>query len=766
MSKAKARRGASPQRTAAKRDAVLVTRPSTEEANARKVDEVEQGLAALPEVPIDVLDEVPPVEPETSAVTATRVRNLFDQVKQQGENYKRAREKLSEKEAELEARGLEIKEQESGLAIREAELAAAEKDLQAQRLAAKAGFVDELRATTKEVSEKIDTMLIDAATWGAELKAKAVETTAAEHQRLTLERAQLDTDWESLRKRQAEVRALEVEVSSTTEFLKKKESSLDSVVQRQVETQVTLVRDDLEDTKSQLHAASARAASKDNEVRQLRNELARFGDDPDGMKRRIEELSEELRIKKDELARRPPEDEVSDLRSKVLRVTDAESEAAHWRSRYDQIDSQLRRYLVNVGELEVLRDERDALASQRETLRQAIAQQKSDWEELQAKESSTNPFPACSGYDADATLARELVSRSFGTLADLVNELRNRMAANPTTSFYYSESDVRLFLAGLASSRLHLLQGISGTGKTSLPREFFKALAGDAAVQIVEVQAGWRDKDDLFGYYNAFEKRFAESEFTKALYRALLPANADRPMVVVLDEMNLAHPEQYFSVMLSLLENSSTAQGYLDLLTSQIPHLPKMFEGSRLPLPKNVWFVGTANHDETTVAFADKTYDRAHVQVLPSMHVPFQASNPGRAADPVSFELLDEAFMAATRNHTKDVAQVKDFLRSGLREEFEKFGVGWGNRLERQIDRFVPVVLAGGGDLTEAVDHLVATKLVRKLEDRFGVRPEDLDALAGNIELHWDQLQSHSRPSKTLEALRSESNKLRGGFGS
>lgn len=755
MAKSKARQGASPQRPAA----------NSGEADARKVDDIEQGLANLPEVPEDVVDEVPPVEPEAATVTAARLKNLFDQVKQQGEYYKRGREKLSEKVADLNAKDLKVKEQQAALDKREAELAAAEKDLEAKRMAAKAGFVDELRATTKEVSEKIDAMLIDAVTWGAQCKAKALEATAAEQERLAAERAQLDSEWESLRKRQADVRALEAEVSSTTEFLKAREASLDSLVQRRVETEITTVRDDLEGTKAQLQAGLERVARKDSEVRQLRNELARFGDDPDGLKRRIEELSEELRIKKDELARRPPEDEVSELRSKALRVTDAENEAAHWRSRYDQIDSQLRRYLVNVGELEVLRDERDALASQRETLRQAIAQQKSDWEELQAKESSTKAFPACSDYDEDPALAREMVGRGFDTLADLVNEIRNRMATNPAASFYYSESDVRLFLAGLASSRLHLLQGISGTGKTSLPREFFKALAGDAAVQIVEVQAGWRDKDDLLGYYNAFEKRFAESEFTKSLYRALLPANADRPMVIVLDEMNLAHPEQYFSVMLSLLENSTTDQGYLDLLTSEIPHLPKMFEGSRLPLPRNVWFVGTANHDETTVAFADKTYDRAHVQVLPATYVPFQARNPGRA-DPVSFDALDQAFITATRDYAKEVTKVKDFLRSSMREEFEKFGIGWGNRLERQIDRFVPVVLDGGGDLTEAVDHLVATKLVRKLEDRFGVRPEELDALAERIELLWDQLQSSSRPSKTLESLRNESKKLRGGFGS
>jgi MoxR-like ATPase len=317
-------------------------------------------------------------------------------------------------------------------------------------------------------------------------------------------------------------------------------------------------------------------------------------------------------------------------------------------------------------------------------------------------------------------------------------------------------------MAGLSSSRLHLLQGISGTGKTSLPREFFKALGGEWAAQIIEVQAGWRDKDDLFGYYNAFEKRFAESEFTKALYRALLPANADRPMVIVLDEMNLAHPEQYFGSMLSILENAVTEAGYLDLLTSAVPGLPKMFEDSRLPLPRNVWFVGTANHDETTVAFADKTYDRAHVQELPSRHEHFGAPRYGDA-EPVSFEALEMAFADASREHRQDVDTVGRFLGKSLRDEFARFGVGWGNRLERQIEHFVPVVLGGGGSITEAVDHLVATKLVRKLEDRFGVRPDDLDVLADSIETHWNL--DDEKPGKTTGRIRAEASRLRGGYG-
>ena len=68
---------------------------------------------------------------------------------------------------------------------------------------------------------------------------------------------------------------------------------------------------------------------------------------------------------------------------------------------------------------------------------------------------------------------------------------------------------------------------------------------------IIEVQAGWRDRHDLFGHYNTFERRFQEEPFLLALYKAQTPRYRDRPFFIVLDEMNLARPEQYFSVLLS-----------------------------------------------------------------------------------------------------------------------------------------------------------------------------------------------------------------------
>jgi hypothetical protein len=736
-----------------------------------KLAEVEEGIAAAPELPEDIAAELQPAElPAAEIGNATRLRNAWLNVRQLEAGWKKAREKAdSEAKALLEARGaLEtdraaLTERSDQLAARETEIARAELAVEEQKSAAKAGFAAELRPMTQEAAQRRDEILAEIARLEDDARVRANAIVASAQLELDAERARLAEEWAELRRQQSILREKEAKVEDELTFVQIKESILAERFERRLETQVADVREQLEEARQILELERQRREAREQEVRSLRAELARYGEDPESAKRRNDDLMQQLRALRDELSRRPPTDEVTELRQLAKAATQAQAEAAQWRQQHDQIERQLRYQLVSVGELEVLRDERDALRAQHETLRQAIAQQRTDWEELQAKESSKEPFPACSAYDRDETLNRPVDTRTFGTLADLVYEVRNRMATDSATAFYYSESDVRLFLAGLASSRLHLIQGISGTGKTSLPREFFKALSGDRSAQIIEVQAGWRDKDDLFGYYNVFEKRFSESEFTKALYRAWLPANIDRSMVIVLDEMNLAHPEQYFGSMLSILENAVVETGYLDLLTSVLPGLPERFEGSRLPLPRNVWFVGTANHDETTVAFADKTYDRAHVQELPPQHEPFSARRQG-VADPVSFKELETAFDAASRDHVQDVEKVRQFLSESLHDEFARLGVGWGNRLERQVERFVPVVLDSGGSLTEAVDHLVATKLVRKLVDRFGVRPEDLDQLADDIETLWHL--DGNEPSRTTSRIRTEAERLRGGFGS
>jgi hypothetical protein len=266
------------------------------------------------------------------------------------------------------------------------------------------------------------------------------------------------------------------------------------------------------------------------------------------------------------------------------------------------------------------------------------------------------------------------------------------------------------------------------------------------------------------GHYNVFEKRFYEREFLKALYRARTPRWAHTIQIVLLDEMNLSHPEQYFSDLLSALELPPEDRR-LVLMSHALDHAPALLDGggSQLRISPNVWFVGTANHDETTKDFADKTYDRAHVMQFPPRPEPFdvKSSDPRR---PISFAALNRAFDEATERDEKDgkaADRAITFLETKVREPLARyFEIGWGPRFERQLRRYVPVVVAAGGSIGEATDHILAMRLLRKLKNRHDNRPEHLDALMKQIETAWRELDRRTGPEHSLEIIVSELRRL------
>ena len=126
------------------------------------------------------------------------------------------------------------------------------------------------------------------------------------------------------------------------------------------------------------------------------------------------------------------------------------------------------------------------------------------------------------------------------TLEELVENYR--LFACSQMHLYYTPEIIRRFVAGMASSKLLILEGISGTGKTSLPHSFSRFLENPATM--VSVQPSYRDRTELLGYFNEFSKRFNETEFLRALYEA---GYREEPSMVILDEMNLARIEYYFA---------------------------------------------------------------------------------------------------------------------------------------------------------------------------------------------------------------------------
>lgn len=414
-------------------------------------------------------------------------------------------------------------------------------------------------------------------------------------------------------------------------------------------------------------------------------------------------------------------------------------------------------------ELEALKKQKEALEVHKQLLDSAVKELRTRVDDLTRQDDQRNPMTALTSIDETEKLQTETRTTSpFGTatptLKEFALDLRHRIAKGVEgRTLYYAERDVRAFLGGLAMTRLMLLQGISGTGKTSLPLAFRSAVGGD--IEIVEVQAGWRDRQDLVGYYNAFHRHYYATNFLQALYRAGTPACKDRIFLMVLDEINLSRPEQFFADFLSALEQPID-QRRLTLVNDPVTNAPKlMAEGRHLPIPPNVWFIGTANHDESTAEFADKTYDRAHVMEMPrkTEAAHFAVESKGQR-NPISYKELESAFGAAAKNQAAAIAKATDWLRNApFAEDLQqRFRVGWGNRLEHQLARYVPVVVESGGTIGEAMDHLLVTKVLRKLRDRHDVRASALEELRENLTKAWSNLDDVTSPERSVALINGE----------
>lgn len=273
---------------------------------------------------------------------------------------------------------------------------------------------------------------------------------------------------------------------------------------------------------------------------------------------------------------------------------------------------------------------------------------------------------------------------------------------------YYTPEIVRRFVAGMASSKLLILEGISGTGKTSLPHSFSRFLENPATM--VSVQPSFRDRTELLGYFNEFSKRFNETEFLRALYEA---GYREEPSMVILDEMNLARIEYYFAEMLSVLEMPSHDEWVLDLVPTAWDSDPKLLFDGKIRVPDSIWFIGTANNDDSTFTITDKVYDRAMPIELNERAAPFECEPRGTCR--ITSAHLQALFEKAKQDYPITPAtQAKLEKLDGYLQT--RFKLAFGNRIIKQMHDFIPVYVACGGKELDGMDYIVARKVLKKLE--------------------------------------------------
>ena len=248
---------------------------------------------------------------------------------------------------------------------------------------------------------------------------------------------------------------------------------------------------------------------------------------------------------------------------------------------------------------------------------------------------------------------------------------------------------------------------------------------------LIPVQPSWKEKTDLVGYFNEFTKNYNETELLTKIYEA---GGNGKIYITVLDEMNIARVEYYFAEFLSVLEMPDPERRLIEIVSDSVPSDPKRIVDGKVKLPENMWYIGTANNDDSTMAISDKVYDRAMIIDLDRRALPFDA--PEVEAYPVSYEKFASLIKQAKRRYAltlrnrRRIEQLDSYL-------IENLGITFGNRIMRQIESYVTVYIACGGSELEAIDTILAKKVLRKLESK---NPVYVKNAASALSLYLDEL--------------------------
>ena len=454
--------------------------------------------------------------------------------------------------------------------------------------------------------------------------------------------------------------SLQKELEQITEQIKQGSEKLDLIREKQNEANSILSErqgkigiakldlDSLEIKKTKVSDAINRLEEQisglEKSKLQMQSDLQPLEVQLSGIQTRIANAQEELTVVKENMEKR---------------IQQYESEIAECKERFDLTEQKLSDLGIQLNDatnaLHAARDERsrlsaDVQALQREklALEDLIKNLRADWNtvlQLSGRDEGAEERRTQELWQPYIKLkASEFSKRKGKSELDFIDDSENYLRSK---KLYFPKRVLRAFHTSLKVtdiSPLVVLAGISGTGKSELPRRYAEAMG--MHFLNVAVQPRWDSPQDMFGFFNYLENRYRATELGRALVQMdpfykepnrgwSPPENWDHSLssqmlLVLLDEMNLARVEYYFSEFLSRLETrrginrndpESRRKAEIGLEVGSGKNKSPIMQ---LFVDRNVLFVGTMNEDETTQALSDKVIDRANV---------LRFGRPGRIED-------------------------------------------------------------------------------------------------------------------------------------
>ncbi|MGK3613405.1 MrcB family domain-containing protein [Bacillus cereus] len=297
--------------------------------------------------------------------------------------------------------------------------------------------------------------------------------------------------------------------------------------------------------------------------------------------------------------------------------------------------------------------------------------------------------------------------------------------------FFYEKNDLVNFFLSLKTKPFVILSGISGTGKTKIVQWFAESLGAteeNGQFTLIPVRPDWSDSSDLLGYVN-LQGEFQERPLIKVLEAA--DANPNRPYFVVLDEMNLARVEYYFSDFLSVIESRKWKDG--KIVTS--PVLPESITNKHITIPSNVYIIGTVNMDETTHPLSKKVLDRANTIEFNTVNLDyfnFLMDMEEKEAEIASNRSLETEYLHLKEcfKENEDLVRNISSVLIEINKTLESVGAQVGYRIRDEICFYMAYNEQGKLlSFDEALDYQIYQKILPRLAGSDGRTEEVLKQL-------------------------------------
>jgi len=299
--------------------------------------------------------------------------------------------------------------------------------------------------------------------------------------------------------------------------------------------------------------------------------------------------------------------------------------------------------------------------------------------------------------------------------------------------FTFTKEILTRYYLSLKTKPFVILSGISGTGKTKIAQLFASYLCQDEdnaeaekRIAFVSVRPDWMDNKGLLGYYNILDEKYHPTPVLEVLLAA--HEHPDRPYFVILDEMNLAKVEHYFSDFLSILESRTLDNPRGEKIRLHHRGQVQTDDGQPIPgaihIPANVFFAGTVNVDESTYMFSSKVLDRANVIEFNEVDLDGVQNDHGQGKSLLLkqaevlghfFDLTQPPF-CQKQDYAALPEEGKKTLRA-LLALLQKHNLHFGYRVANELSRFVNLAQAEvvNFDLDAAMDIQIIQKILPKL---------------------------------------------------